>query len=538
MSDLFSVTYNPDVLSCLANLSNDEVFTPPEVVNQMLDMLPDEIWHDKDVTFLDPACKTGVFLREIAKRLIEAQLPNYEQISYEINEKLKAGEELDGRDIAFQRMLEDVVGHVFKKQVFGIAITELTSLLSRRSVYCSKYPQSEYSVVRFDNPEGRIDYKQMQHTWKNGKCVYCGASEAEYNREEGREQYAYEFIHLDNPEEVFDMKFDVIIGNPPYQMSDGGNSASAMPVYHVFVQQAKKLNPRYLTMITPSRWFVGGRGLQAFRAEMLNDNRLRVIHDFPNASDCFPGVEIKGGVSYFLWDRDHEGLCEVHTHENEKEKVDTRPLLEEGLDVFIRTSNQLSILNKTRSAADGFLSSMIAAGRHFGFHTQIKWSGLKGTIQTADGQSSFPVTKNKSELNSVMVYVANGTCWISPNHIVRNRDDVDKWKVLIPRSGNPSGSILGRPKLSEPGTCSSNTYNVVVCSTEQEARNLISYLKTKFVRFLVSIRTITQDMAPKSFEFVPIQDFSKCWTDKELFARYLLDSDEIAAIESAIPEMD
>lgn len=349
MSDLFSATYNPDVLSCLANLSNDEVFTPPEVVNQMLDMLPKEIWHDKSVTFLDPACKSGVFLREIAKRLIEAQLPNYEQIAYDINEKLRAGGEPDGRDIAFQSMLEDVIEHVFKNQVFGIAITELTSLLSRRSVYCSKYPQSEYSVVRFDNPEGRIDYKQMQHTWKNGKCVYCGASEGEYDREEAKEQYAYEFIHLDNPEEVFDMKFDVIIGNPPYQLSDGGNKNSASPIYQKFVERAKKLNPRFLVMITPSRWLSGGKGLDKFREDMLNDSRLRKMVDFINAKDCFPQNSVSGRVNYFLWDRDHPGNCEITTviageYDTEKRKLNE-------FDSFVRYNIAVEVIRKIQDSS-------------------------------------------------------------------------------------------------------------------------------------------------------------------------------------------
>lgn len=496
--------HTPDVLNCLANLSSDEVFTSPKIANAMLDMLPQELFQNPNITFLDPCTKSGVFLREIAKRLLvglESIIPD----------------------------LKDRINHIFKKQLYGIAITELTSLLSRRSLYCSKTANGRYSNVDcFNDDAGNIKFDRINHTFVNHRCKYCGVGDNVeiYTRDDSLENHAYQFIHTEKPEELFNMRFDVIIGNPPYQLNDGGGmGSSAIPLYHKFVQQAKKLSPRYLSMIIPSRWFVGGKGLDDFRDEMLHDNRLRVIYDFVNSNDCFDGVKIEGGICYFLWDRENDGLCEIKTFLNKQQTmVSKRKLLEDGLTTFIRFSEAVEIYKKVKNFNELCFSNIVSTRRPFGFSS------------TFDGFSS-------QNNGGIKIYANKKIGYLSKDFVIpQNIDAVDRFKIFISFAygiGTFPSQIINKPIIANPNSCCTETYLMIgPFDTKEETENCEKYIKTKFFRFMVSLIKSTQNGTRQVYKAVPIQDFSKPWTDKELYAKYNLTDEEINFIENMIKPME
>ena len=494
--------YNPDVLTCLANLSSDEVFTPPTVVNQMLDTLPKELWSDEKVTFLDPVSKSGVFLREITKRLIdglESKIPN----------------------------LEERIEHILRNQVFGIGITELTSLISRRSLYCSKYANGEYSIVQFDDEQGNLKYFETEHTWEGSSCKYCGVSKEIYDRGEELESYSYSFIHSQNPEKLFNMKFDVISGNPPYQMDDGGFGKSSKPLYHKFVQFSKKLNPRFFSFIIPARWYNGGKGLDDFREEMISDKRISQLHDFQDTNDVFPGLNIRGGICYFLWERDYNGKCLVTNHRG---KISNTPLSrflkEENLEILIRHNESISILNKVRSFNENSFSKQISSRKPFGLPTNYKGFTLK-----------------KTPLKNIKLYRYGENGYVSREVILSNPQFINEHKVFVPYASPGDDSyphlILSKPIIGEPNSVSTETYLLVGPFISRErCVNVSNYMMSSFFRFMVLLSKSTQHITKKTYSLVPNQNFDENWDDEKLYNKYNISEEEIEFIDSLIRKSD
>lgn len=488
-------THKPDILDCISNLSSDEVFTPPSVVNQVLDLFPKEVWSNSKLKFLDPACKSGVFLREIAKRLmtgLESEMPDEE-----------------GRR-----------EHIFKNMLYGISITELTGYLARRSLYYSKAADSEFSVLKFDNEQGNVHYSRGKHNYIRGKCVNCGAPEGVLDRGNQLENYAYQFIHS---KEVFPMKFDVIIGNPPYQLQDAGESTGASPIYQLFVNQAKSLQPKYLSMIIPARWYSGGKGLDSFRKEMLSDRQITKLVDIPIASECFPGVDIAAGVCYFLWVKGANGDCEVETKMGDKSYKAIRVLDE--YETFIRYSQSLPILNKIKVRDEPSLSLRISSSKPFGLRTNFK----------------------PEKYGDLKLVWSGGIGPVSYGSITSGQEMINKWKAITSATSYDHGGlpdkngqrrVLSKVEVVPPQTVCTETYIVIDSyDSESMALNMTAYLKTKFVRFLISQISMSQHITKDRFKFVPSLDMSIVWTDDKLFKRYELNDEEIDYINTIIKDM-
>ena len=529
---------NPDVLTCIANLSNDEVFTPPELANQMLDSMAvswasshggDDIWSNPDVRFLDPFTKSGVFLRELTARLTQG-------LSVRIPD------------------LQERVDHILTNQVFGIGVTKLTSSMARRSVYCSKIANGPHSIAKsFSTPDGNIWFQRVEHSWlggnarlivvdgngqevektQNGRCKFCGANQRDYERDGDLESYAYAFIHTENPralvEEMFgvEMHFDVVIGNPPYQLgSDGGTRD--VPIYQKFVQQAKRLSPQMLVMVTPSRWMAGGLGLNDFRAEMLADKKIQRIVDYPISREVFPGVEVKGGVSYFIWNAAFEGPCEFSTiREGGLASSSVRDLDE--FDILVRDATALPILRKVIQHGEKSITSILAVDKEFGWTSNF--DGLHDSQEDGDVPVHF-IRKGVRQVG-----------FIARASIRKSEELIETWKVMVPKAGSDGGqkipdSVLGKPHIAASPSACTQSFLFFFTESEGESKSIESYYRTKFFRFLVSLRKITQDATRSTYLWVPIQSWDRDWTDEELFAKYGFTVAEADYISSVIRPMD
>lgn len=503
-----------------------EVFTSEREVNAMLDLVKQET-ERIDSRFLEPACGTGNFLIEILRRKLKVVCSRYKksQIEYEKYAFLAVSsvygiDLLEDNVIECRQRLYDLFNNdyfnLYKKKCNESCRKTIQFLLSK-NIICGDALTlktnkgepiifSEWSLVS-ENLVKRRDFSFSEildgHNKQTSLLFFSDG--AEYDKENK-------------------MRFDVIIGNPPYQLNDAGNGKSAKPIYHYFIQQAKKLNPHYLTMIIPARWYAGGKGLDDFRQEMLNDDRIRILVDYSDSTECFPGVDIAGGICYFLWEKDTKGDCIIKNIHNGNEIIASRPLNE--FKTFIRHSSSVSIVKKAISLNEKTMNQYVSSRKPFGFPTNAR-----------------PTNKG-----DILFKWNDGDGYIEREDILVGVDMIDEWKVITSKASYDHGGlpdkdgmrrVFSKIDILPPKTICSETYIVVGSFKDKKvANNLRKYLYTKFVRFLVSQLSFSQDITKDRFSFVPMQDFSEEWTDEKLYKKYGLTTEEIAFIESMIKPME
>lgn len=560
---------NFDILETITNVGNDEVFTPRKTCDMLLDLLPEEVWHNPNYKWLNPATKNGIFEREIAIRLDNG----LKDIISDPEERRK---------------------HILQNMIYSIGQTRFTANVARRTVYyCSQANRkcdgikandghfvNGYAIGNgswFDDEEGNIKTPNINHKFeddkgrpmpnscsneekKKFKCKYCRINGASaYNDANQRETYAYEFIHFDRDELLKhlqdrffggnrEMKFDIIIGNPPYQLSDGGAGASSNPIYQLFVEQAISLKPKFISMIIPSRWMIGGRqALDDFRQFFINDTRIRVLDDFMNSKACFPSNDIKGGVCFFLWDKDFDNKCTITTHYADVERKSERFLKEDGCDIFIREEILISILHKVRFLNEKTFNELVSSSKPYGYRAQVMTCPDKFGIKAFSDkkiEGGYEILGLGEDKKRVWKYISKDF------PIKKVSPCLNKYKVFIAEAyGNGTiGEIPSELVIGKPGQLCTETFlEIGPFGNEFECQNVVKYIKTKFFRILVGIQKQTQHTTKKVYQFVPQQNFTKDsdikWHEniesicRQLYKKYKLSDEEIDYIEKMGKEM-
>ena len=531
VEEAYDYIENFDILETITNVGNDEVFTPRKIADMMLDSLPEEVWHNPNYKWLNPATKNGIFEREIAIRLDKG----LEEVIPDVERRRK---------------------HILQNMIFSIGQTKFTSNVARRTVYyCSqanrkcdgiKAPDGHYvngyaigNGTWFSESEGNIKTPIAVHTFEGNKCRFCGISkDSMYVDPTQREQYAYEFVHIHHlnllrklQDRFFGgdrkMKFDIIIGNPPYQLKTTSNSSQSVPIYQKFVEQALYLEPKYLCMIIPSRWFAGGMGLDDFRATMLKNKHIKKLVDWTNAKDCFPTLSIGGGVCYFLYDRTYEGPTKIINIHNGIEKTLSRNLNEFG-DVFVRYNEAIEILRKIRQKKENTFEDYVTSLAPFGIDSKERGH------------------KEKKD-NDLLLHSSEGISYIEKSKVTTGSEYINKYKIMISKvtsehAGEPDKNgqykVLSTTKMINPGeVCTFSYFLAGVSESKNETENILSYMKTKFFRFLLLLSVSSINLSKDKFRFIPKQDFSESWNDKKLYEKYDLNEEDISYIESIIKEM-
>ncbi len=544
-----------DILVLFENLNSHEVFTPPRIANQMIDLLPQELFTHPEYKFLDPACKSGVFLREIFIKLYES-LPKIEIIGFDGNKYNLAKK-------------QERINHILKNMLFGIAISETTAYMSRRTLYGvmkangDKNEATDKILIpnKLGNTQEKIlkqidrltfnDYYKKDIFLKD--INYSGLNEIEgnifypheeasdlLNKTEDKDAADKFFPFIDETKHLKineikngkrfnkktkkeeNMKFDVIIGNPPYQKSDGGAQASAAPIYNLFIEEAIKLNPKFLSFIIPSRWFSGGKNLEDFRKKMLSTKNLKKIIDFKDSKDCFPSVDIKGGVNYFLWTQYTNEYCNFNGIDR---KLNEFP-------IFIRDNNALNILRKVVAKKEKTMDLIVSTRAPFGLRTNFV--EYEKEIST---KSNIKLYGNKKLMKET-----NGIGFVGKEKINDKFNYYGKFLVLLPEASGDGkdDKVLSTPIITDNNSICSETYLVISAFNELEsAKKMSAYIKSKFFRFLVSLAKNTQHGTRTVYQFVPqfFYNSDHEYDDKSLYKYYELSSEEIEYIEKTIAGM-